>query len=187
VKRTSAKLQSLKAGQTLQKGGLIAHQTSTLPGIAASAISKQGMEKAQRFKQRQGPFLLLADCVSTALKQAIYIPASLRKLAKASWPGAVTLVFPARQSLHQSCYQKRTIAVRVDADAETRRLAKICGGLMLSSSLNRRKQQVEQPHFSLKYRWQRFDMKMLIHHQQQEIKAPSSIYQIKSNQVYQIR
>jgi len=183
----SAKLQSLKAGKSLRLGGLVAHQTSTVPGIAASAISKQGIKKAQRFKQRQGPFLLLADCLSTALKQAIYIPTALRKLADTSWPGAVTLVFPARQYLHSACYKKRTIAVRVDADVETRRLAQICGGLMLSSSLNRRNQSVKQPCFALKYRWQRFDMKMLAHHKHHECKAPSSIYQIKSNHVHQIR
>jgi len=151
----SAKLQSLKAGKSLRLGGLVAHQTSTVSGIAASAISKQGIKKAQQFKQRQGPFLLLADCLSTALKQAIYIPTSLRKLAKTSWPGAVTLVFPARQHLHSACYQKRTIAVRVDADVETRRLAQVCGGLMLSSSLNRQGKTTKSPNLKLRYRWHR--------------------------------
>ncbi|MDX8381976.1 MAG: Sua5/YciO/YrdC/YwlC family protein [Ghiorsea sp.] len=183
----SAKLQSLKAGKILRLGVLVAHQTSTVSGIAASATSKKGIKKAQKFKQRQGPFLLLADCLSTALKQAIYIPTSLRKLAKISWPGAVTLVFPARQHLHSACYQKRTIAVRVDADAETRRLAQICGGLMLSSSLNRRNQSVKQPCFALKYRWHRFGLKILTDDKHHGSNTPSSIYQMKSNHVRQIR
>jgi L-threonylcarbamoyladenylate synthase len=187
ILNVSAKLQSLKAGRELCKGGLVAHQTSTLPGIAASAFSKQGIQQAQIFKQRQGPFLLLADSLATALQQAVYIPASLRKLAHKTWPGAVTLVFSARQHLGAACYQKGCVAVRVDADVETRRLAQICGGLMLSSSLNRRKKQVEQPSFILKYRLHRHHLTILTHQKQKGIKAPSSIFRVKGNKVYQIR
>ena len=117
-------MRALKVAQKLQQGGVIAHQTSTLPGVAASAASVQGIKKVQRFKQRKAPFLLLADSIYTALKQAVYISPALRKLAQTSWPGAVTLVFPAVQTLDKACYQGGCIAIRVDADIETQRLAK---------------------------------------------------------------
>ncbi|MDQ6956921.1 MAG: Sua5/YciO/YrdC/YwlC family protein [Mariprofundaceae bacterium] len=128
----------MRAVRTLQQGGLLAHQTATVAGIAAHPRRSKSVKKLQRFKQRNGPFLLLADSISTALSQARYISPTLRKMAKNSWPGAVTLVFPAKPKHHQACYQQGMMAVRVDGDSESRRLAQLCGGLLLSSSLNRR-------------------------------------------------
>jgi L-threonylcarbamoyladenylate synthase len=182
----SGKLKTLKAKQVLRQGGLLGHQTSTLAGIAASANSTKGIQKVQAFKQRQGPFLLLADSIPTALKQAIYIPVALRKLAKKSWPGAVTLVFPARQHLHEACYLKRNIAVRVDGDAETRRLAQICGGLLLSSSLNRKGGPVQKPDYKLKFRWQRH-LSTVIKGGKQSHNQASQIFKVSGNSVARLR
>jgi len=128
----------LHAAKHLLQGGLIAHRTSTVFGIAANPKSRHAIHNLQHFKQRHGPFLLLADSVSTALKQARYITPTLRHMAKQHWPGAVTLIFPARKRLSSACYQHGNIAVRVDADPESRRLAHVIGGLLLSSSFNRR-------------------------------------------------
>ncbi len=170
----------------LREGGLLAHPTSTLAGIAASAYSSKGINKMQRFKQRKGPFLLLADSIATALKQAVVITPTLRHLAKQSWPGAVTLVFPAKQTLHHACYQQGWIAIRVDADVETRRLAKECGGLLLSSSLNRKGKLVEEPSYTLKYRWKRH-MSAAIPRQQQGLGQASKIFKVSGCKVQQIR
>jgi len=126
------------------RGGCIAHTTATLPGIAADPSSKQAVRRMQRFKQRQGPFLLLADCVATALRQARYISPALRRLAQSSWPGAVTLIIPAKPGLDQACYQRSSMAIRVDKSEQTRVLAKACGGLLLSSSLNRKMKSTNQ-------------------------------------------
>lgn len=129
----------------LRQGGCIAHATATLPGIAADPNSKQAVKLLQRFKQRQGPFLLLADSIATALRQARYISPILRKAARSSWPGSVTLVIPAKPGLHQACYNKSSLAIRVDASEATRVLAKGCGGLLLSSSLNRKSKKTNKP------------------------------------------
>jgi len=180
------KIHTLKAAQKLQKGGLIAHNTATLAGIAASVQSDVGVRKAQTFKQRKAPFLVVADSMSTALKQAVYISPSLRKLAKQSWPGAVTLVFSAKQKYHAACYQNGFIAIRVDADAETRRLAKLCGGLMLSSSLNRKGQAVQQPNLKQRYRWQRHLSGVLSKKVAKQGK-PSKIFRLKRRKVEQLR
>jgi len=151
----SAKLKTLQAAHSLKSGQLVAHQTSTLAGIAASASSSTGLAKMLSFKQRNGPFLLLADSISTALQHATYLTPTLRKLAKQSWAGGVTLVFPARKTLAEACYKRGFVAVRVDADRETRRLAKLVGGNLLSSSLNRRGKAVQSPSKQLQYRWHR--------------------------------
>jgi L-threonylcarbamoyladenylate synthase len=137
----------------LKQGGIIAHETATLPGVAAHPNKPQSVQRMQRFKQRCGPFLLLADCTRTALHLARFFSPELRKLARQSWPGPVTLVFVARPGLPESCYQHDMLAVRVDADAATRRAAKCCGGLLLSSSLNRKGGPVRSPDRKSHMRW----------------------------------
>jgi tRNA A37 threonylcarbamoyladenosine synthetase subunit TsaC/SUA5/YrdC len=49
----------------------------------------------------------------------------------------------------------RAIAVRVDADPACRYLAHLSGGLLISSSLNRKQQPVQAPSRRLRMRWHR--------------------------------
>jgi len=97
------------------------------------------------FKQRQGPFLLLADSVHTALSLARFHSPALRRLARQVWPGATTLVFAGRPGLPACCYHGGHLAVRVDASLQTCQLAAACGGLLISSSLNRKGKMPAQP------------------------------------------
>jgi len=110
----------------------------------------------QRFKRRRGPFLLLADSIRTAAGYIRWYPSGLRKLIKTQWPGQTTLVIPARPGLPRSCYKHGKLAIRVDADLACRGLAKACGGLLLSSSLNRRDEIVRRPCYAVQMRWHRF-------------------------------
>ena len=170
----------------LRSGHLIAHHTSTLPGIAASAVSAAGIKKAQRFKQRKGPFLLLADSVHTALTQSVFFTPALRALAKQSWPGGMTLVFRAKKNLSKACYQQGTVAIRVDADAQTRKLAKACGGFILSSSLNRRGKDVQQPGLRLRYRMHRH-LSGVLARQQEPTGQASKIFKVVGEKITQLR
>ncbi|MBL4775759.1 MAG: Sua5/YciO/YrdC/YwlC family protein [Mariprofundus sp.] len=138
------------------RGGCVAHVTATLPGIAADPNHQLAVQQLQRFKQRKGPFLLLADSIATALRQARYISPTLRKLARSSWPGAVTLIIPAKPGLHAVCYAKSSMAIRVDSSEQTRVLAKSCGGFLLSSSLNRKGQLCCQSSRKTQLRWHVF-------------------------------
>jgi len=127
------------------RGGAVAHHTDTLPGIAAAPSSRQSVAKLMYFKQRQGPFLLLADSIHTALSLARYYSPSLRRLARQAWPGATTLIFVGKPGLPACCYQHGMLAVRVDASFQTCQLAAACGGLLISSSLNRKGEAPAQP------------------------------------------
>jgi len=135
----NTRLEALAAAACLRRGGMIAHHTATLPGVAVCPEAST-LQQLQRFKQRSGPFLLLAADTSTALKLARYISPILRRMARQSWPGPLTLVFPAKPGLPQACYRQGCIAVRVDPSPQCRLLARLCGGLIVSASLNRRRQ-----------------------------------------------
>lgn len=132
------KLIACTAAQKLRNGKILAHNTATVAGVVACIDTASGIHRLQRFKQRPGPFLLLAASTSDALRLSRVRSNTLKKLAHYHWPGPVTLVFPARSGLPQACYHHGTVAVRVDASSEVRQLARCMGGLLLSSSLNRR-------------------------------------------------
>lgn len=139
------KLTTLRVARILWQGKLIAHHTSTVPGIAASPFSLQAIRRLQRFKQRHSPFILIADSIQTAMRYTRYLSPSLRRAMQQLWPGNTTLVVPGCPGLPRSCYAKGKIALRVDNNPACRRLAKLNGGLILSSSLNRRKQPLQAP------------------------------------------
>ncbi|MFQ5518894.1 MAG: L-threonylcarbamoyladenylate synthase [Mariprofundus sp.] len=151
---TFRKIAALKAAKILRSDGLLAHHTATMPGVAAQPRSK-AVQRLCRFKQRQGPFLLLADSVKTALRQARFYSPALRRLARSSWPGPVTLIVPARPGLPKQCYNRGAMAIRVDASIQTRQLAAQCGGLLLSSSLNRKGERTKNPDRKTQLRYQR--------------------------------
>jgi len=153
--RVRRKLATLKAARLIRCGGLVGHMTGTVAGVAASPLHRRGPLRLQRFKQRRGPFLLLADSSSRALRLAARMRPALRSLMREHWPGPVTLVFPAVPGLPTCCYRRGKVAIRVDADPETRRLAKLAGGLLLSSSLNRRSGRTAIPGRRLHLRWHR--------------------------------
>lgn len=149
------KMQVLRVAHLIRRGQAIAHTTSTLPGIAALPAS-EGLRQVQRFKGRSGPFLLLAASAREAAGLARFFSPELRRQMASSWPGATTLVFPGRPGLPKGLYLKGMLAVRVDADAGVRLLAKSCGGLLLSSSLNKKGGAWRMPCRAVRMRWHRY-------------------------------
>jgi len=152
-------LQLLRAARTLRAGGLVAHHTATLPGVAAAADNRRAAERLARFKQRRGPFLLLADSMHRALSLLVWQSPMLRRMLQHSWPGPSTFVLPAAgralSALAAACFAGRNVAVRVDTDPASRLLARVAGGLLISSSLNRRGGPVQHPGLRLRMRWHR--------------------------------
>jgi len=153
------KLHLLRIAHLMRQGSLLAHNTGTLPGIAAVAGHSKAAIRLCRFKQRKGPFLLLADSQHTAMGLSVYLPGKLRRAMLEAWPGPTTFILPSAgahaNNMAPSCFSGRSIAVRVDADPACRYLAKLVGGLLISSSLNRKNQAVQRPGRQLRMRWQR--------------------------------
>jgi len=111
-----------------------------------------------RFKQRRGPFLLLADSQHTANRLCTRLPSGLRRSMRQLWPGPASFIVPsagAINGLSPVCFSGRSLALRVDGDIACRYLAKLCGGLLISSSLNRKNNPVQQADRRLRMRWHR--------------------------------
>jgi len=135
---------------------LLAHQTGTIPGVAAHPRRARAIILLQRFKQRRGPFLLLAADRKVGSAWVRYWTPALRRAMRTYWPGPSTLIFSAKPGLPPCCYERGKVAMRVDADRASRLLAAGAGGLLLSSSLNRRAGKVARPSLALAMRWHRY-------------------------------
>lgn len=169
----------------IRAGGLVAHATATVPGVAASPWQPAGIQRLLRFKQRPGPFLVLADATRTAMRLAPFFTPGLRRLMRQSWPGRTTLVFRARPGLPACCYQRGWLAVRVDASPFVRELARRCGGLMLSSSLNRRGQATQALNRRWRWRWHRHLAALLPGEAGEGI--PSTIWRVRGRRTERLR
>lgn len=85
-----------KAKQILQQGGLVAIPTETVYGLAANALDKDSVLKIFEAKNRPhfDPLIVHTDSIEKAGNYVSHFPQWAQKLAKAFWPGPLTLLLP---------------------------------------------------------------------------------------------
>jgi L-threonylcarbamoyladenylate synthase len=86
----------------LSAGRLVVYPTETVYGLGGDAMSPAGLAALLDLKGRnaeKGLSVLVADIVSAGPLLAAEPPAGARALARALWPGPLTLVLPAASSL----------------------------------------------------------------------------------------
>ncbi|MDQ6990389.1 MAG: Sua5/YciO/YrdC/YwlC family protein [Mariprofundaceae bacterium] len=177
----------MRAAQCLQQGRLLAHSTSTVAGIAANPTHPQAIQRLRRFKQRQGPFVLLAASKKVVFQQCRYITRPLRTMLRHYLNTSVTLILPAKGKRSSACQKKGHIAIRLDNKLETRRLAKQCGGLLLSSSLNRRGQATLALQRSTRMRLSRHIASILTQYEAHTPQQASKIYTLSKRGIQRLR
>ncbi len=138
----------------LQKGAVFAHETATLAGLLAHPDCPTAIRRLQVCKQRQGPFLLLAASKHDLFRCLRYCTRFMR-LRLTAESESITWVVPARPGFQQSLYQQACLAIRVDKHVQAQALSRASGGLLLSTSLNRKGQKTLRPHRALSMRWHR--------------------------------
>ena len=107
-----------EARRLLAAGDVIAFPTETFYGLAADARSESAVEKVFAAKRRpaDAPVALIAAdfAAAASLAGARALPASFELLARAFWPGALTLVIPASEAVPVALTAgTKTIGVRV--------------------------------------------------------------------------
>lgn len=95
VRPTPASIKRL-AG-LLRRGGVVAVPTETVYGLAANALDAKACRRIFEIKGRPStdPLIVHVPSLEAAEEVAIFSPQA-RKLAKAFWPGPLTLVLPKR-------------------------------------------------------------------------------------------
>ncbi len=127
------------AADVLRDGGVVAFPTETFYGLAASILSPTGIARVFTVKGRPEtkPVLVLVDSMAMAESVAETISPTARALMGRHWPGAVTLVLPARPWVPSALTAGTgTIGVRWPSHAVARGLVRALGGPLTAPSAN---------------------------------------------------
>jgi L-threonylcarbamoyladenylate synthase len=122
----------------LRAGELVAVPTETVYGLAANALSAAACRKIYRAKRRPATDPLIVHLYSAAELSQVCVPNdAARRLAKAFWPGPLTLVLPKTKAVPDIVTAGRdSVAVRVPSHRLFRRLLKLAGIPIAAPSAN---------------------------------------------------
>jgi L-threonylcarbamoyladenylate synthase len=91
----------LRAAKLLRAGEVVALPTETVYGLAASALDETAVAKIFQVKGRpaNNPIIVHVASLELANRCVAQFPAVAEKLAKAFWPGPLTLVLPRAETI----------------------------------------------------------------------------------------
>lgn len=131
-------LAGLRAARgAIGRGELVVMPTDTVYGIAADAFRAEAVQRLLDAKERgrDAPPPVLIPGIPTLAALAETVPDEVTALAKEFWPGAVTLVVQARESLVWDLGETRgTVALRMPDDRVALNLLADTGPLAVSSA-----------------------------------------------------
>ena len=122
----------------LRRGGLVAVPTETVYGLAANALDARACRRIFRAKRRPAHDPLIVHVASRRLLERIAEPtAAVSKLARAFWPGPLTLVLTRKTPIPDVVTAGLpSVAVRMPAHPLLRRLLRICDLPLAAPSAN---------------------------------------------------
>ena len=128
-----------QAAAVIRQGGVLAFPTRCLYGLGADAFNPEAVERVVKIKQRPelNPILVLIDSKEQLESLVLHIPPTADAIMDAFWPGRVTLVFEARNSLpDQLTAQTGKIGVRLPGHPAAFALVKHVKGPLTGTSAN---------------------------------------------------
>jgi L-threonylcarbamoyladenylate synthase len=129
-----------RAARILRSGGLVAFPTETVYGLGADASSASAMAKLYAVKRRPAdhPVIVHFASADAAFGWAREVPESARKLAKAFWPGPLTLVLKRSQKAQDFVTGGQdTVGLRLPLHPVARELLGLFGRGVAAPSANR--------------------------------------------------
>ena len=128
-----------KAGQILKDGGLVAFPTETVYGLGGDAFNPDSSKKIYAAKGRpsDNPLIVHICRTSDLEKVAKNIPPAAYELAKAFWPGPLTMILEKQPSLpKETTGNLDTVAVRFPSHELAIALIDAAGGFVAAPSAN---------------------------------------------------
>lgn len=126
-----------QARAAIGRGDLIVMPTDTVYGIAADAFSPEAVAKLLEAKGRgrDAPPPVLVGDVATIHALAAEVPPQIEAVLERFAPGPITIILPARPSLHWDLGETRgTVALRIPDHDIARELLRETGPLAVSSA-----------------------------------------------------
>ena len=128
-----------RAGQIIRDGGLVAFPTETVYGLGGDALNPESSRKIYAAKGRpsDNPLIVhVADMehLETIVKE---VPESARKLAKAFWPGPLTMIMNKNDKVpYETTGGLDTVAIRMPNNQIALELIRQSGGFIAAPSAN---------------------------------------------------
>ncbi|MBN1855484.1 MAG: threonylcarbamoyl-AMP synthase [Dehalococcoidia bacterium] len=130
--------QVTEAARVLAEGGVVAFPTDTVYGLGADARNEAAVHRVFDIKGRppHSPLPLLIADISQVTAVAQQLSPIALCLATRFWPGALTLVVPARLPLSSALVQDGFVGLRIPDDPFCLRLIERFGGPITGTSAN---------------------------------------------------
>ncbi len=129
------------AGRALRAGGLVAMPTETVYGLAADATSDKAVAAIYAAKERPAINPLIAHVLDIeAAREHGLFGSEAETLARAFWPGPLTLVVPVASTCRVSLLARAgldSVALRAPSHAVARALIEAAGVPLAAPSANR--------------------------------------------------
>jgi len=127
------------ASNWLREGKILIHPTEGVWGLGCDASNINACKKISLLKKRSDKknFILLAPSISFALDCSAELEASQIEFLESVWPGHVTVIMQANDSLSLSTKAMNdNVAIRVSNHLPIKNLLNTFNGLMVSTSAN---------------------------------------------------
>jgi L-threonylcarbamoyladenylate synthase len=131
--------QILKASGMIHTGGVIIFPTQYLYGIGADALNTQAVDRIFEIKKRshRKPILVLIEKQKYLSRLVQEIPSAAESIMNTFWPGAVTIVFEAADTLPANLTAgTHKIGVRMPRHPVASAVTKAVGGPVTATSAN---------------------------------------------------
>ena len=128
-----------RAAELLQAGEIVALPTETVYGLAANAFDEKAIAKIFQIKGRpaHNPIIVHVASVEMAKRCVRHWPVNADRLAKAFWPGPLTLVLPRTEKIPDRVVAGgATVGVRWPAHPLIQAVIRECGFPLAAPSAN---------------------------------------------------
>ena len=127
------------AVQVLRRGGVVAHASESVWGLACDPFDDAAVGKVLSIKGRDAAkgLLLIAADAGVFAPEIEELDEATRQRILASWPGPVTWVVANQRFGQRITGGRDTVAIRVPGHEQARALAAAFGGALVSTSANR--------------------------------------------------
>jgi len=125
--------------EALRRGEAIVYPTETFYGLGARALDAAAVDRAQAIKGRPDgkPFPVLVADLAMLDTVAARVPGIARRLIERYWPGALTVILPARDGLPAGVLgEGNTIACRISSAAIANQIVRALGEPLVATSAN---------------------------------------------------
>jgi L-threonylcarbamoyladenylate synthase len=126
------------AAAIVKAGGVVIYPTETVYGLGCDPANPDASRRVCELKERADKPLPLICADMDAARKVVEFNPQAEKLVERFWPGPLMLVLPSRVKYPMwVTHGAKTLGVRVSPHPVASKLARLCGGVIVSTSANK--------------------------------------------------